>query len=377
MSEQTRQSAPPYSEEQVTRWLAFLARGMTEHDQTVFQIEQLQPTWLSASHRLWIYLLLSRTIWGITVGSSGGIIAGFLTAQFSLGILLGLSLGVIGGIVIGCIDIGRSSQLYGRNVKGYVTIADQIRRASMILGICVAIIMGLSVHPITGIIDGTLLIVSGRLISSTLDGSYRMMGRQWNSQWGEIQTFETFHLSWMYFLRGIPNGFIAGLCIGLSYGQIMQPDDRMRLGVLGGLMGGLLGGLIYSMQPSIRESKLLPNQGIWLTLRNAAAIGMISGILSGLLSGVSYHWSSGITHGVLVGLIFFIWYGGLDVIQHFLVRFLLWRSGSLPWRLAPFLDYAAKELHFLQKVGGGYIFVHRYLLEHFADLTSSSIQLDD
>ncbi|HRJ44204.1 MAG: hypothetical protein KJZ86_23685 [Caldilineaceae bacterium] len=48
------------------------------------------------------------------------------------------------------------------------------------------------------------------------------------------------------------------------------------------------------------------------------------------------------------------------------MRFLLWRSGSLPWRLAPFLDYAAEELHFLQKVGGGYIFVHRYLLEHFA-----------
>lgn len=48
------------------------------------------------------------------------------------------------------------------------------------------------------------------------------------------------------------------------------------------------------------------------------------------------------------------------------MRFLLWRSGSLPWRLAPFLDYAAEELHFLQKVGGGYIFVHRYLAEYFA-----------
>ena len=32
---------------------------------------------------------------------------------------------------------------------------------------------------------------------------------------------------------------------------------------------------------------------------------------------------------------------------------------------ARFLDYAAERI-FLQKVGGGYIFVHRTLLEHFA-----------
>ena len=41
-------------------------------------------------------------------------------------------------------------------------------------------------------------------------------------------------------------------------------------------------------------------------------------------------------------------------------------KGYLPWKLEPFLDYAADELNFLQKVGGGYLFIHRYLLEHFA-----------
>jgi hypothetical protein len=30
-------------------------------------------------------------------------------------------------------------------------------------------------------------------------------------------------------------------------------------------------------------------------------------------------------------------------------------------------DYGERA-EFLQKVGGGYIFVHRYLLEHFADI---------
>ncbi|MDJ0592593.1 MAG: hypothetical protein QNJ72_21810 [Pleurocapsa sp. MO_226.B13] len=37
----------------------------------------------------------------------------------------------------------------------------------------------------------------------------------------------------------------------------------------------------------------------------------------------------------------------------------------MPWNYARFLDYAAERI-FLRKVGGGYIFIHRMLLEHFA-----------
>jgi len=37
-----------------------------------------------------------------------------------------------------------------------------------------------------------------------------------------------------------------------------------------------------------------------------------------------------------------------------------------------FLDYAAEELNFLQKVGGGYVFIHRYLLEHFAEIAAEN-----
>jgi hypothetical protein len=41
--------------------------------------------------------------------------------------------------------------------------------------------------------------------------------------------------------------------------------------------------------------------------------------------------------------------------------------GQLPFNLVPFLDYAAERI-FLRKVGGGYIFIHRYLMEYFAAL---------
>ena len=46
---------------------------------------------------------------------------------------------------------------------------------------------------------------------------------------------------------------------------------------------------------------------------------------------------------------------------------MFYRNGSLPLHLVPFFDYCA-ELIFLRKVDGGYIFVYRLLMEHFAAL---------
>lgn len=37
----------------------------------------------------------------------------------------------------------------------------------------------------------------------------------------------------------------------------------------------------------------------------------------------------------------------------------------MPWRYVDFLDFAAQRI-LLRKVGGGYIFIHRMLLDYFA-----------
>jgi hypothetical protein len=44
---------------------------------------------------------------------------------------------------------------------------------------------------------------------------------------------------------------------------------------------------------------------------------------------------------------------------------MLWANGSAPFHYAQFLDTAVDRI-FLRKVGGGYIFLHRMLLEYFA-----------
>ncbi|MBF0399063.1 MAG: hypothetical protein HQK78_19975 [Desulfobacterales bacterium] len=52
---------------------------------------------------------------------------------------------------------------------------------------------------------------------------------------------------------------------------------------------------------------------------------------------------------------------------HYTTRLLLYFKKNMPLNHVPFLDHACK-LIFLQRVGGGYIFIHRFLLEYFADL---------
>jgi hypothetical protein len=59
--------------------------------------------------------------------------------------------------------------------------------------------------------------------------------------------------------------------------------------------------------------------------------------------------------------------GGLAYVQHFVLRLLLWCTRYMPFGYPRFLDYAAERI-LLRKVGGGYIFVHRLLLEYFADV---------
>ena len=59
--------------------------------------------------------------------------------------------------------------------------------------------------------------------------------------------------------------------------------------------------------------------------------------------------------------------GLLVVVRHFVLRFWLWRAGVFPWNAPQFLDDARARV-LLQRIGGGYSFTHRLLLDYFADL---------
>lgn len=155
--------------------------------------------------------------------------------------------------------------------------------------------------------------------------------------------------------------------------------------------GGVVGGLRKNETIDLR---MRPNSGIWRTLQSAvrvtAAFGLVGAVIGGLIGVMisslpandlygSIFYDSlqvilvacllvGAAMGLALGLIM----GGTDaVIKHAILRLFLQRSGSIPRNYAAFLDEQADRI-LLRKVGGGYIFIHRYLLEYYATLEGDS-----
>src|SRR5262249_28268214 len=107
------------------------------------------------------------------------------------------------------------------------------------------------------------------------------------------------------------------------------------------------------------ETKARPNQGIRRSAGHALGYGLAAGLALSLVRGLGY----GLVAGLGIGLAA----GGDTCLKHFALRLLLVRNGCMPWNYPAFLDAAADSL-FLRKVGGGYLFVHRLLLDSFAAL---------
>jgi hypothetical protein len=78
----------------------------------------------------------------------------------------------------------------------------------------------------------------------------------------------------------------------------------------------------------------------------------------------------GVSDAVAVAYLFWLINGGFACVQHLVLRVLLWQTKRIPWNYPDFLDYAAGRI-LLRKVGGGYIFMHRLLLDYFASLETT------
>jgi hypothetical protein len=69
-------------------------------------------------------------------------------------------------------------------------------------------------------------------------------------------------------------------------------------------------------------------------------------------------------------------YGGRPLVEHHLTRRSLARIGLAPRKPQSFLDFAAARM-LMHRVGGGYMFAHRLLLEYFARLESAGLPRSD
>jgi len=187
----------------------------------------------------------------------------------------------------------------------------------------------------------------------------------------EIETVETLNWSWKRARNAMKEGWIKWIVL-----LTLALTSGLTSGSMSGLIVVLTVWLISRLSDGIKISslatKIIPNQGMYRTAWNAGIIALIYGLSFGLIFGIIFmpFWeedvlSLGLGMGLIIGLIAAILGGGKACIQHLTLRLILYRNASIPWNYARFLDYASDRI-FLQKVGGGYIFIHRLLLEHFA-----------
>ena len=172
---------------------------------------------------------------------------------------------------------------------------------------------------------------------------------------------------------------ITGLSIVLIFVLILG-IEWVSVGLIFGLILGPILGMSLGLETLEIQTKTSPNQGIWKSVRNAITLGLTFGLIAwlivglplGLIVGLTFGLIRGLNFGLMMGVAAGLQFGGIACIQHFTLRLILYCNNNIPWNYARFLDYAAERI-FLQKVGGGYIFIHRMLMEHFAQMELESI----
>jgi serine/threonine protein kinase len=356
----------PYTQEQTLHYLSWLARKMQEQAQSVFHIEKMQPAWLNESQRRryviggWgISILFIALFWGVPFFLAG-------PALRIPGWLFGLSLTLFGQGMFWLSSGGRISRLSGQLLGGLF--------AGLAFGVSFGAGYGWATGLTTGVLVGLAYVAALRLASASVVAEAI-------SNQNRIELVEALHFSWKQVnpWAGV-GGFVAGafgtLACYLAFRTNTEPSAYLLPG-LGG--GGLVVGLSLLHQSGLVrtevEQHVRPNQGIRDTLssanRGGASIVLQFTLwgLIGLGSAISLPIGSamGIPSGLALGSAYWTAYGGSAVMAHLNLRYILYHDGAIPWNYARFLDYAA-SLIFLRKVGGGYIFVHRLLLEYFAAL---------
>jgi hypothetical protein len=201
-------------------------------------------------------------------------------------------------------------------------------------------------------------------------------------------------------VKGLLIGLIVmgcvGLVIGLSSGLFYGLAYGVRYGLIYGLIIGLiaitavlLAGVLNSGWSSdILDAQQIfrPNEGIRRSLLNAVIAAVLFGLAGSLISGLVCAFAFGvvgelsswlvlsigfaIVFGVLFALQFLTIHGGIAWAEHYFLRWHFQRAGYMPWNCIDFFDYTSERI-LLRKVGGGYMFAHRLLLEHFASLKVS------
>ncbi|MGQ0600652.1 MAG: NACHT domain-containing protein [Anaerolineales bacterium] len=426
-----------YPRTQTLHRLTWLARRMTQHGQSIFLIEHLQPSWLAGRAGRWAYAVASRVFVSLLLGATIGIgyalstsatpvfvndleMPPFLSAAILAliaALVIGPPIGVIAGLTCALRFEWNADRPAG--LPTFAQRAFNVLIAGLGPGLAIAVL-----YFIFGLVVGSarapdllsrflLILWQVPLVTLLFSIPFGVIFGSKNSGRDarfDIPIVEALSWSWTTAVRGAIAGGMGGLFVGLGVGVLLAMVSLLRfdfsrspfplpaivlsyLCVCGGptaLIGAGLFGLIGGLQSKTAGQKISFNQGIRQSAKNCVVgtvVFTIGGSLLMAIPGLLSSWitaqSSGrwdpfmllipLSYSPILGAMGALYYGGLAVIQHFTLRALLLVEGRLPARPVRFFDYCAERI-LLRKVGGGYIFVHRLVQDYFTGLEADKGQ---
>lgn len=352
-----------YTEEKTKYWLKWLAQKMKDNE-SIFQIEQIQPDWLSSETDQTIY----RTIVGSIVGLILGLAAGLYFIYYHqliqshydkinvpiLALTSGVSSGLISGVIAGFLCV-----LTNNTIGGMLS--------GIIFGITISMIL-ISTDK-TMFFDYRLPLFLSVIISGS---AFRLIGRNIkpvDTIKPEIEKIKKYAIiGSILYLFYVLIRFLSGSQIPITKGYPYLIYELLVFVIFGGIYGGF-----RIQEKGVNPEEARPNQGIRRSRKYAlislATLMPAAALVGWVIDSVRNPFFLGCI-GLTLGLIGGLGAGegsGIVCIQHFTLRVILWCKGYIPWNYARFLNYASERI-FLRKTGGSYVFIHRMLLEHFAQM---------
>lgn len=403
-------ATPEYTRDETEGWLSWLANTNQDENSSMFFIELLQPSSLVKKSYQVVYCLALSLIMALLMGTTVGFFwwgTSQISADTKTAIHLGLWWWAFGILFvwfnIACVaDLflpnfaGKGDWSVRKNIfQGVVKFLFYLVAWSLLMVLPIAANGFDSVKPLltplalTGVLGSMLLAAAGWSHRTMLD----------------IAPVEA--LTWAYWrvglgaLSGVAGGFLIWVVFRLTWPEEPQirfaitgnsdafyPSSRARelpsqgymyflvcLLILGSIVGSIVGGLARISL----KAKTQANQGMINSRRNALKVGSLAGLVI-LITSFSlsimqdfegtdrtnakcfiFSLGIGLSTFVCIGLIL----GGFDYLKHAVLKSILAVTKQIPWRLNLFLEYVC-ELSFMKRVGGGYLFLHRLLQEHFA-----------
>jgi hypothetical protein len=300
-----RPTPPPASfpPAQAARWLAWLAQTLSRHNQAMLALEHMQPDWLPSR------------------GQSRWVRAG-------AALLTGLA-----SFALGSVAFWRAGDWPGTLLAGAV------------------VGLGVSLYMV--------------LVHGSFAGPIRPVDKAPALTWPSARFALGLGLGGCLVAALFTAGF--GQLVSLAAGQGWAGDRWLKGGLFVGSFFGLVGMLVAFLDGQEVAARSRPNAGMWRSAQSALLSGLGFGLIAFLTGWRGESAETGLAWGLLAGPIIGLLNGGAALIQHLVLRLLLWQNGSTPppWNYVRFLD-GAVERGLLHRAGGSYLFVHAMLQQHFA-----------